>query len=108
MSTGRRRGGLLGALAGALSPAGGGGGEPERTSGTLRSRHWPGHDARWEVALPEGDRRRSPLVLVLHGKGGQAASAFDGLRLDEHVAATGLTIAAIDGGDGYWHARRSG
>ena len=108
MSTVSRRGALLGALGGALALTGCGAEEPGRRTGTLRSRHWPGRDVRWEVALPDRDREGSPIVLVLHGKGGRASSAFDDLHLDDHVAATGLTIAAVDGGDGYWHARRSG
>ncbi|MGA8977795.1 MAG: alpha/beta hydrolase-fold protein [Pedococcus sp.] len=108
MSTVSRREVLVGAAAGALTLAGCGASSPERRSGTLRSEHWPGRDVRWEVALPERDLAQSPVVIVLHGKGGTARYAFDGLRLHDHVAATGLTLAAVDGGDGYWHARRSG
>ncbi|GAB3068850.1 alpha/beta hydrolase [Pedococcus soli] len=108
MSTVSRRGVLLGAAGAALGLAGCGASGPRRRSGTLRSRHWPDHDIRWEMALPDAGRGASPLVVVLHGKGGSARSAFDSLHLDEHVAATGLTIASVDGGDSYWHRRRSG
>lgn len=109
MSEVSRRRVLLGAVGGgALTLAGCGSDGPRRRSGWLRSKHWPGHEIRWDVALPDKDRDRSPIVLVLHGKGGRASSTFDSLHLDEHVAATGLTIASVDGGDGYWHARRSG
>src|SRR6476661_8045057 len=64
------------------------------TDGELTSRHWPG--------------QRVSVVVALHGRGGHATNAFTGLHLDRHVAATGLAVAAIDGGDTYWHARRSG
>jgi pimeloyl-ACP methyl ester carboxylesterase len=81
-------------------------------SGVLRSRHWPGQDVHWQVAMPPrfgpGPRQPSPVVVVLHGKGGDSSHAFRILHLDDHVAATGLTVAAVDGGDFYWHARRGG
>jgi pimeloyl-ACP methyl ester carboxylesterase len=53
-------------------------------------------------------RVASPVVVVLHGKGGDSSHAFRILHLDDHVAATGLTIAAVDGGNFYWHERRAG
>jgi pimeloyl-ACP methyl ester carboxylesterase len=108
MSTVSRRGVLAGAVGGALALAGCGPEGPGRRSGALRSQHWPGHEVRWEVALPGGRGAPGPLVVVLHGKGGTASSAFDALHLDDHVTATGLAIASVDGGDGYWHARRTG
>jgi enterochelin esterase-like enzyme len=48
------------------------------------------------------------VVIALHGKGGDAGDAFGSLHLDDHVASTGVSVAAVDGGDYYWHARRSG
>ncbi|QKE85993.1 alpha/beta hydrolase [Arthrobacter sp. NEB 688] len=49
-----------------------------------------------------------PPVVVLHGKGGHGEQALDLLHLDDHVAATGLAVAAVDGGNGYWHRRDDG
>ncbi|NHA69826.1 alpha/beta hydrolase-fold protein [Phycicoccus flavus] len=78
------------------------------SSGTLRSAHLPGRDLAWVLAAPDdADVRRAPVV-VLHGKGGSARSTLDTLHLQDHVAATGLAVAAVDGGDGYWHARADG
>ncbi|QIM20191.1 alpha/beta fold hydrolase [Phycicoccus sp. HDW14] len=76
--------------------------------GTLRSRHLPGRDLPWVIAVPrDGDPHRPPVV-VLHGKGGHAEQALSTLHLGDHVAATGLAVAAVDGGNGYWHRRRDG
>lgn len=59
---------------GASSPAG-----VDRRSGTLRSRHWPGQDVGWQLATPSArPTTPRPLVIALHGKGGDAGDAFDG------------------------------
>jgi S-formylglutathione hydrolase FrmB len=49
-----------------------------------------------------------PLVVALHGHGGDADWAFDGAHLERHIRATGLAVASVDGGNFYWHARRPG
>jgi pimeloyl-ACP methyl ester carboxylesterase len=78
-------------------------------SGTFRSRHWAGRDIHWQLAMQRaGDAHLRPVVVVLHGKGGDASHAFRILHLDDHAAANRLTLASVDGGDYYWHARRSG
>jgi pimeloyl-ACP methyl ester carboxylesterase len=78
-------------------------------SGELTSAHWPGQSARWRMALPDPARLPHPrLVVALHGKGGNADDAFDGLHLGEHADRLGLAVASVDGGDRYWHARRAG
>ena len=56
----------------------------------------------------EGRDDQRPLVVVLHGFGGDASHAFRLLELDRHVGAAGVTLASVDGGDYYWHARRVG
>lgn len=92
----------------ALALTGCSAGEVEVRRGTLRSRHVPGRDLPWVLAMP---RDRSVLrapVVVLHGKGGHGEQALDLLHLDDHVAATGLAVAAVDGGNGYWHRRDDG
>jgi poly(3-hydroxybutyrate) depolymerase len=50
---------------------------------------------------------RPPVVVSLHGKGGDAFATFGGLHLHDHIVETGLAVAAVDGGNYYWHARRS-
>jgi pimeloyl-ACP methyl ester carboxylesterase len=47
-------------------------------------------------------------VVALHGHGGNADWPFDNVHIERHVASTGLAVATIDGGNFYWHARRSG
>lgn len=111
MSTVTRRA-LLGGAAGAVGLGAAACGASDRggvvsSSGTLTSRHCPGRTVHWQLARPKG-AQRPPLVVVLHGKGGDASHAFRILHLDDHVAATGLALASVDGGDDYWHARRSG
>jgi pimeloyl-ACP methyl ester carboxylesterase len=114
MATVSRRGALLGAVgaatAGVLASCSGPRRpEPTRRSGSFRSRHWPGRDIHWRLAMPsDGRGQRHPLVVVLHGKGGDASHAFRIVQLDDHVERTGLAVAAVDGGDYYWHARRVG
>lgn len=57
-----------------------------------------------------------PVVVVLHGRRNDHASAFarSYLALDRFLAAgmaegmSPVAIASVDGGDTYWHARRSG
>jgi len=79
--------------------------------GTLSSRFWPGQEVRWRLARPE--RRDTgtvpqPLVVALHGMGGDADSPFSGVHIERHVVSTKLAVATVDGGNFYWHARRSG
>ena len=81
----------------------------EVRSGSMTSRHWPGRDITWRIAQQTGrDAGQRPVVVVLHGKGGDASHAFRILNLQDHAIATRLTLASVDGGDYYWHARRAG
>ncbi len=65
----------------------------------------------WVVAYPPGARDGAdlPVCLVLHGYGGDAASAIGAGAYDRylaaHVAGGGapFALAAMDGGGGYWH-----
>ncbi len=110
MSLPSRRAVIAGAAGGAaLALTGCGGPALDRRSGALRSAHWPGRDIRWQLVMPQerGDTA-PPVVVVLHGKGGDASHAFRIVHLDDHVARTGLAVASVDGGDHYWHARSSG
>jgi pimeloyl-ACP methyl ester carboxylesterase len=66
---------------------------------------------RWRLARPErpgaGSAAR-PLVIGLHGYGGDAEWPFASAQIERHVASTGLAVATVDGGNLYWHARKSG
>ena len=71
-------------------------------------------DADWAIARPEGDEE-VPLVLALHGQGGQAGDIIGrGLRVEDVLAdlldggAAPFAIAAVTGGDTYWHPRDDG
>ena len=75
--------------------------------GRLTSAHWPGRGVAWRLARPDPARVPSPrLVLALHGRGGNAGDAFDGLRLQDQVERLGIAIASVDGGERYWHPRK--
>lgn len=71
-------------------------------------------DAAWVLARPEGDEE-VPLCLALHGQGGHSGAIIGGgLRVEDVLSgligdgAAPFAIAAIDGGDTYWHARDDG
>jgi pimeloyl-ACP methyl ester carboxylesterase len=83
----------------------------DQEEGTFSSRYWPGQAVPWRLARPDVSGTgspRQPLVVALHGHGGDVDWPFSGVHIDAHVAATGLAVATVDGGDFYWHARRSG
>jgi enterochelin esterase-like enzyme len=69
----------------------------------------------WSLAYPPGhDGERLPVLIALHGRGGNHTDAFGGsLHLDRFLAQAvqdgtrPFAIAAADGGDHeYWHPRR--
>lgn len=74
-----------------------------------------GREVTWGWSVPPGREPQGlPVLLALHGRGGDARSAFDQLGmhefLAEHVAAGGrpMAVVSVDGGQTYWHARSSG
>jgi pimeloyl-ACP methyl ester carboxylesterase len=74
-----------------------------------------GRRTRWRVVRPPGhDDGSLPVVVVLHGKGGDEQSAADKLGLDHFLAAAvadgapPAAVVSVDGGDGYWHPRDDG
>jgi S-formylglutathione hydrolase FrmB len=89
-------------------------------SGTFRSAARRGIDVGYTIAYPPGRRvgDRLPVMVVLHGRGGDHLSAFgEVLGLDRFLAvavatppasAAPFAIASVDGGDTYWHARADG
>jgi dienelactone hydrolase len=94
---------------------------PARPAGPIRRGRFVsaarrGADVGWLVAYPRVDAARSarlPVVVALHGLGGDENGVL-GLDLPGYLAdavAAGVppfALAAVAGGTGYWHARRSG
>ncbi|WP_116115815.1 alpha/beta hydrolase [Austwickia chelonae] len=73
--------------------------------GVLRSRYRRRYDSAWLLVRPKQPRG---LVVALHGKGGQS---WDWVLRHDIVAAAGescVAVAAIDGGDTWWHPRTGG
>lgn len=70
--------------------------------GSLRTDRLPGREVRWRLAVPPQPRG---LVVALHGKDGDAGVWFDVLGAAKVARRTGLAVAAVDGGRGYWHPR---
>jgi S-formylglutathione hydrolase FrmB len=69
----------------------------------------------WSLALPPGHTAAGlPVALILHGRGGDHSSGFAQLKLHQFLAAyaraggTPFALAAVDGGDSYWHPRSNG
>ncbi|MDQ1495565.1 MAG: hypothetical protein QOG69_2048 [Actinomycetota bacterium] len=70
----------------------------------------------WSLATPPGaiPADHLPVVLVLHGRGVDHTTAFTRLLLHEFLAqhvrggGTPFALAAVDGGDAYWHPRANG
>jgi enterochelin esterase-like enzyme len=69
----------------------------------------------YTVAYPPGHREGAllPLVVVLHGYGGNHTNALAGLSLPQALALhvdgrplLPMALVAADGGGGYWHAHR--
>lgn len=86
-------------------------------TGSFVSQARLGKVVNWAISYPQGLKAgiSLPVLIALHGNGGSHASFFgDDLGYDRFLAqsvANGhppFAIASIDGGDGYWHERRSG
>ncbi|WP_161958572.1 alpha/beta hydrolase-fold protein [Ornithinimicrobium cavernae] len=100
-------GGLL-ALAGAAGLSGCGSPRGDLApveEGRLITAHWPGVEPRWMLALPEA---ASATVIALHGYGGDAGWWFDPPLAPSTAQRLGIAVAAVDGGNSYWHARADG
>lgn len=86
-------------------------------SGSFTSRYRPQKPTGWSLAVPGSTDGRTgplPVALFLHGTGADHRMVFDELDaggvLAGHVAGGGtpFAIAAIDGGETWWHRRESG
>lgn len=90
----------------------------EMRSGSFTSRFRPQEPTGWSLAVPGstdgGPSGPLPVALFLHGTGADHRMVFDDLDaggvLARHVASGGMpfAIAAIDGGETWWHRRESG
>ena len=87
-----------------------------RITRTFNSRS-RGRQVTWSAAYPPGvpDNARLPVVLALHGRGGDHRFAYDQLGLDRFVASgvagwpTPFAVVSVDGGtDSFWHRRTNG
>jgi len=88
-----------------------------RVTQTFTSRARGGRKVRWSAAYPPQTPTdaRLPVVLALHGRGGDHRFAYDELGLDRFLAAgmaewpTPFVVVSVDGGtDSYWHRRANG
>jgi S-formylglutathione hydrolase FrmB len=86
-------------------------------SGSFVSSRRNGATTGWTIAYPPGhDSAGLPVLVALHGRGGDHRSSFGGsLHLDRYLAdavkhgTPPFAIASVDGGDhSYWHPRRDG
>lgn len=88
--------------------------------GSFVSRRRGGTRCGWAATLPPdydlSRARRTPIVVALHGRGADHSVVFDRSRLGlgafaaASVADGGppMVVAAVDGGDTYWHPRADG
>ncbi len=76
--------------------------------GTLRS-DYVREPVDYAIGLPPGHQGAAAAVC-LPGRGSDARWVMDALHAVDFVAAAGLryAVAAVDGGDSYWHRRRDG
>jgi pimeloyl-ACP methyl ester carboxylesterase len=98
-------------LTGACGPSGPSPPRPPDTrvvSGTLRSASVP-EPVDWAVGLPPGQAGAAAAVC-LPGRGSDAGWVMNVLHAVDFVAAAGLryAVAAVDGGESYWHRRADG
>jgi len=87
-------------------------------SGSFVSSARSGIDVGWSVAYPPGSSVAAavPVVVALHGRGGDHTWPFTGLGLQHFLAdavtvrgVPGFAIATVDGGDAVnWHRRQTG
>ncbi len=89
----------------------------EITEGTLVSAHRRGTTCGWAIARPPGvPADPLPVVVALHGRRQDHRYVVDPRKLavDRYLAAAvadgvpPFAVAAVDGGDTYWHARGDG
>ncbi|PCN48640.1 hypothetical protein Csp2054_05965 [Curtobacterium sp. 'Ferrero'] len=84
------------------------------TSGSFVSRARGGRTVGWTIAVPESTDPL-PVAVALHGYGGSHRTFFGSALgydrfLAQHIASGGapFAVAAVDGGNRYWHRRADG
>lgn len=88
---------------------------PAAPSGTatVRQRRYRSRARRtevgWSLVRPENRRLSGlPVVVVLHGLGGDHASAVTDLALPRYLGRAPFALLTVDGGGTYWHRRANG
>jgi enterochelin esterase-like enzyme len=83
-------------------------------SGSFVSRHRLGAETGWSVVYPGEEPEPLPVMVCLHGLGGDHTTAISQLGVDRFLpaaVASGVppfAIATVDGGTTYWHPRPTG
>jgi dienelactone hydrolase len=83
-------------------------------SGSFVSRDRLGVRVGWSVIYPGQRPERLPVMVSLHGHGGDHTTAVTDLRMDRFLPAaaragvTPFAVATVDGGNTYYHPRPSG
>lgn len=77
----------------------------ETNTGNITSAQLPTEQIAYEIVRPGGPARG--LVIALHGHGLNGPKMMDILDVPAHVERTGLAVAAVSGGNYYWHKRRA-
>lgn len=84
------------------------------TSGTFVSRRRLGAETGWSIIYPSRRPERLPVVVALHGLGGDHRTWIDELGVDRFLVSAvragvpPFAIATVDGGTTYWHPRPDG
>ncbi|MFZ2014429.1 MAG: alpha/beta hydrolase-fold protein [Nocardioides sp.] len=83
-------------------------------SGSFVSRARLGAVTGWSIIYPGPEGERLPVMVSLHGLGGDHTTAVDELGMDRFLVAAvdagvpRFAVATVDGGTSYWHPRPSG
>jgi len=83
-------------------------------SGSFASAHRLGAQTGWSVIYPGPDVERLPVMISLHGLGGDHTTAISALGMDRFLPAAmtagvpRFAVATVDGGTTYWHPRPNG
>lgn len=82
--------------------------------GSFVSRHRLGAETGWSVIYPGAAPERLPVMVCLHGLGGDHTTPITALGMDRFLPAAvangvpRFAIATVDGGTTYWHPRPNG
>ncbi len=83
-------------------------------SGSFASQHRLGAQTGWSVIYPGSEVERLPVMVCLHGLGGDHSTAVSELGMDRFLPAAvaagvpRFAVATVDGGTTYWHPRPTG